>query len=286
MIGSGPPPRATWLGLGGFSDGTFVLMRGYIDESYNSKIFTLSCLMSPRWAFIESEWKKCLSHTNQVLRSKGRNEISRYHAADCSSCRGEFKGWEVEEQIALTKSLAAIFKRHFVNVIAYSMPLKDFVREFPEYRGDPIGPCYSELLKFMMLEFAAQLQDGRKALGNIKPVHVVLFHDRCNYDAVLLKSFNEMINATDFPEGKKIFSTIAPLSWEDCIPLQAADMIAYEAFKEAERKISGRRRRKSLEFILGMAQFGGRSKTFDPKSIHLLREAVDKISQPKNVQTG
>jgi hypothetical protein len=79
-----------------------------------------------------------LRDKNQSLREQGRQQLSRYHAADCSSRKGEFKGWTVKEQVEFAKRLIAIFKKHFVNVIAYSMPLDEFVRVFPECKDDPV----------------------------------------------------------------------------------------------------------------------------------------------------
>ena len=87
------------------SKGLLVLLRGYFDESYNERVFTYSCAMSDTtgWADIERGWKLCLKAKNKELKADGRREISRYHAADCSSLVGEFKGWTVPEQIAFTK---------------------------------------------------------------------------------------------------------------------------------------------------------------------------------------
>ena len=84
-----------------------MIFRGYIDESYSERVFTLSCLMSdpPNWWKIESAWKKRLRAKNTFLKSKGRAPLSRYHAADCSSRVNEFEGWSVEEQIDFTKQL-------------------------------------------------------------------------------------------------------------------------------------------------------------------------------------
>jgi len=48
------------------------------------------------------------------------------------------------------------------------------------------------------------------------------------------------------------------MSWEDCVPLRAADLVAYENFKESQRKLVPRRRRKSLELLLDLDSFGGR----------------------------
>lgn len=190
-----------------------MLFRGYIDESYSQRMFTLSCLMSDAsgWMWFESAWKKCLRTKNKSLKSQGRKLISRYHAADCSSLKGDFEGWTVDEQIEFTKRLlSACKKSKFFDVTSYSMPLDNFVKEFPEYKHDPIGYCYVCLLDFLMIEIVRRITEAKRKQGSTKEVHVVLFHDRCPYDAVLLQAFNRRLADATF-EGKEMFSTIAPL---------------------------------------------------------------------------
>jgi len=255
-----------------------VIFRGYFDESYNDKVFTLSCLASDPtgWAEIERGWRLSLAAKNRQLKAQGRPQISRYHAADCSSLQDEFSGWSKDEQITLTKELMATLSRGraWVNNIAYSIPLNDFVKEF-SIEGDPIPVCYQELLKFIMLEMTAQIREAKEKFGSVKPVSYVLFHERCTHDGLYLSAFNAMMNDSTF-NGKEHFSTIAPLGWEHCIPLQPADMIAYETFKEAERQLTGRVRRKSLEYLMQSKKFGGRSKQFERKNLQEWRDVTNK----------
>jgi len=231
---------------------------------------------SHTWLQFESSWEKLLSAKNKYLKEQRREKISRYHAADCSSCLGEFKGWNKDEQIEFTKDLLKIFKRYWINVISYSMPLGEFVEYFPEGKDDPARSCYGVLLRLVMLEMVAQIENGKKVVGKIKPIRISLFHDRCPYDHVLLKAFNHAIKDDTF-EGRGIFSAIAPLSSRECIPLQAADLLAYENFKDSERLLTGRNRRKTLDALLEMdGSFGGRARTFLPGGIRKLREMMDK----------
>ncbi|MGO8774128.1 MAG: hypothetical protein ACLQHT_07685, partial [Terracidiphilus sp.] len=80
--------------------------------------------------WIESEWKNVLRQKNEELKKAGRQQISRFHAADCSSRLGEFKGWSVEEQIAFVKRLLVIFHKHMTSVVAYTVPINDFKAVF------------------------------------------------------------------------------------------------------------------------------------------------------------
>ncbi len=251
-----------------------MIFRGYFDESYNDKVFTLSCLASdpPGWAAIEHGWKLCLAAKNRELKKQGRTQISRYHAADCSSLKGEFRGWSIDEQVKLATELMATISRGraWVNNIAFSIPLAEFVKEF-DIKGDPLPLCYQELVKFVMLEMTAQIREAQEKRGSTRPVLYVLFHERCSHDGLYLSAFNAMMNDATFA-GKEHFSTIAPLGWEHCIPLQPADMIAYETFKEAERQLTGRKRRRSLEFLMQSRKFGGRSKHFASKNLEEWRD--------------
>ena len=81
------------------------MLAGYIDESVDKTktFFTLSCLTGDygAWFWIEQEWLKVLNTKNVELAAQGRKTISRYHASDCASCLGEFKGWTVDEQLIL-----------------------------------------------------------------------------------------------------------------------------------------------------------------------------------------
>jgi hypothetical protein len=114
-----------------------MLFKGYIDESYNTQLFTLSCLMSDHWAFIESDWKR-FSEIKISLCESRADSNSLDTTQPTAVRKGEFKGWTVKEQVEFAKRLIAIFKKHFVNVIAYSMPLDEFVRVFPECKDDPV----------------------------------------------------------------------------------------------------------------------------------------------------
>lgn len=252
-----------------------MILNGYIDESYNQRFFTLSCLLGrPKdWMWIESEWKKVLREKNAELSRAGRRKISRYHAADCSSCRNEFTGWTVDEQIVFVKRLLAIFNKYMTSVVAYTVPIEDYKDIYPEHRADPFPALYELLTSFLMNQTVHEIrtQAGPWAIDQVS---IALIHDRSDYDQSYLAAFNSCMRDSTF-EGREIFKSITSLGWEDCIPLQAADMLAYETFKDAENGVLGRKRRKSLTSILEGTKFGGRSKAFTRSTLKLLRGTVD-----------
>lgn len=253
-----------------------MILRGYFDESYNKDVFTLCCSLSDvkGWGDIERGWKNCIRAKNRSLRSQGRPEITRYHASHANSRDYEFENWSREERDKLAIELMATLSRGraWVSIISWSLPLREFTQQF-KIKGDPLPFCYRESLKFMMLEMVAQVNDAKKKFQRVKPLKYVLFHERCSYDSVYLEGFNQMMNDPTF-SGKEMFSTIASLGWEDCTPLQPADMLAYESFKDALRKFNQKNRRKSLDCLLQSGSFGGRAKQMSSQNLREWRSAL------------
>lgn len=248
------------------------MLAAYVDESGNNDLFTLSCLVADyqAWVWFDMDWRQCLADKNAQLVSDGRKPISRYHAADASSRVGEFEGWEPKEVVDLFTTLLGVFRKHITNTIAYTLSLADFVAEFPNSADDPKKPCYGLLLKYLMIEL------GNNILAREKWQLASIIHDRAKgYNQVLLESFDSMINDETF-KYKDRFSSITSMSWEHCVPLQPADVVAYENFKEVERHYQNRDRRKSLIALLALeSTFGGRCIEIQRQGIREIKEMLE-----------
>lgn len=250
------------------------MLRGYIDESFNRDLFNLSCLVSAdgTWFWFVLDWLKWLGGKNASLKAQGRRQLSRYKAADCSSLVGEFAGWTKHEQIEFTQGLLGVFRRHPLHIISYSLNLAELIKEIPETKPNPVGFAYVLLLNFLMIEI------GDYTLKK-QPSAISLVHDRCNYDAALLEAFDHLMDDLNF-EYRESFTTISPMSWEHCVPLQPADLIAYENFKDAERRLKKKSRmRKTLELLLELDSIGGRAKGFDEMSLRELKRIMDDLNE-------
>jgi hypothetical protein len=233
-----------------------VLLRGYIDESYNKDVFALSCAMAEggEGTWISYAWENCIERWNAKLKKQGRPEISRYHAADCSNLQNEFSGWSRDEQRELTSDLVNALRCHPLDTLAFAIDMKEFHNVFPEARKeakpDLNGFIYGMMFKFLMMTL------GDRYCTEHPDANISFIHDRCPYDSLLLEAFNQVL-ADPYFEHKDCFTTIAPMSWKDCTPLQPTDMLAYENFKDALRILFPRKRRKSLELLIDLGTFGG-----------------------------
>lgn len=251
------PAQQLW---GGFGGEVTVIMRGYLDESYDGKahpprMFSLTCTFAhtAEWPWIEMAWQNCLDETNDSLGKQGRKLVRRYHSKTINSYMEDFEGWNGDERKAFCEKLVRVFSRHYCGYEGYLINLQELTEEWPESGSDPIAFAYSNLLKLLMIEIGENIN---RVLPDYK---MTLFHERCAYDGVYLESFNELMSDPTFPY-KHCFTTIAPMGWEDCIPLQPADLLAYENFKEGFRQLKlpsekPRDRRKIFEEIIALDDF-------------------------------
>jgi hypothetical protein len=248
-----------------------------MDESYDNdaNVFALSCLISTGkdWLELERQWKLHLSAVNKKLKKEGRSLISRYHASKCSGCKGEFKGWTKDERDAFVLGLFGIFKRVEMHTVALSVELNDICEVFPEWSDDRIKTAYFWLTRFLMCIIA----DDFRKMPTSKQRAVTMFHDRTafdgKYDATILNAFNAQLSRWS---ASSYFTTIAPLRWEHCLPLQPADLVAFEVFKEAQARKESRDHRKSFKALLSLPTFGIHVKSLNKAVILEFRKLVDR----------
>jgi hypothetical protein len=213
------------------------------------------------WFWLEIDWKRALEKKNSELVAAGRQPISRFKAADCSSCKGEFEDWDVQkEQIPFVMELLSILKRHRLNAVAYSIDIKDVSEHIPGASSDPVAMAHVILLHYILGTVSKEILvlNGDACIG--------IIHDRGSYDAVLLHTFNALTNDPEFSNRKR-FNSVTSMSSETTIPLQVADLMAYENLKEVKNHSSGRNRRKSLDAILNFEELGGTLRGINKESV-------------------
>src|SRR5580698_2257254 len=162
---------------------------GYIDESYNQHVFTLSCLISTGkiWSEFSRAWKLTLDSVNKRLKAQGRQAITRYHAADCSNLKREFVNWSTDEQRALFSDILKIFKRHQVDTVALSINLDEFHEVLPEAKKEA-RPDFETFLYGMTTKFLIERIADRHCTRNPE-ARIALIHDRSAYDATMQEAF-------------------------------------------------------------------------------------------------
>jgi hypothetical protein len=240
----------------------FVILRGFIDESYDQKIFVLSALVAigTEWRWLSRDWTACIDRRNKLLLSQDRNPITRFHAAECNSQDNEYEGWSREEQIEFMAELIKVLGKSELYSIGWALDLEDFNSVFPEVRAansksDFLASIYGIMTKFLAFRLAPPFVAANPS------VRITLVHDRCDYDGVIADAFRKAIEDPGFEEAG-CYTSITSAASVDVIPLQMADLLAHENFKETKRRHeSGKKelpkQRTSLKVLIKQGNIGG-----------------------------
>jgi hypothetical protein len=186
----------------------------------------------------------CLRESD--LGQKGFPPISRYHATDCANLKREFSeknGWSVSRQIKLTKRICEILGSHLTIGIVIGGGLTD-VRKYLAPGGDtPADFLYSTSFKMCLLEIAGLMYHY------VIDARVKVFFERGVFDHLATEAF-EMVRKDSNPVYRSIVSA-EPKGWDECIPLQAADFMAYQGFQRVDGSLKDKDRiRKSLQALI------------------------------------
>ncbi len=250
------------------------MVRGYIDESYEGvrvpEIFTLSCSLAcgGDWAFIEVAWLWIVGKKNKSLLEQGRKPIDRYHAVYCFNRKKDFDGWSRSERDSFVSELFSVFEMFPTAHVALSISAKDIAEVWPENQEQPLHFAYNILIQVMMIEI------GRNGIRLSLNEKISLIYERSDYGESLLRGFNKMKDDPTFRYQDR-YTTLAPMGWEDCAPLQIADLVAYELFRDMKRRKKGRAMNLSLAALVSKDNFKLISKHLEKQHLTDLRERHD-----------
>jgi hypothetical protein len=261
------------------------MLTGYIDESYTGEnepvTFGLNCVYSTyhAWFWMEVGWNKVIAAKNKQLIAAGRKPIHRYHSKEISNFENDFEGWDGDERTEFTQYLLSHgINGNFIQSYGLTANLKEVADDWPRVKFEGVKRFgYHAMLRLIMLRLETMIpeQFGPGA-------HIMLIHERCSFDGVLLDAFNHYLRAR--PHAKSLFTSITPMGWEDCVPLQTADFWAYEAMKETNRFRPGqkaRKRRASLEAALALDSVGAQCEEIPRAEILKWKAQVEKRDQER-----
>ena len=227
------------------------MFEAYFDESGDpahpdNEIFSLAWVVAP-----SNAWKKFSLAWNRILR---RHKIDVMHMRDYEHCLRQFKGWSKPQKEAFAAQLAGILKPHFKMGQCHSMSSEvwrkqvspEMVTNFRKKRGPYVfllQSCLEELADYAKTlpkgERIACIFDENSLVAGAKPL--------CLGAAV------EHYSALKEARGWDFFAGATFESKKEFVPLQAADMLAYEGYKDMVNLFDGkpRDRRKLLSNLMG-----------------------------------
>lgn len=216
-----------YLDESGFHDGTVAMaVGGYLSAD-------------DRWKSFEDEWCEALS----------RERVECFHMTDFENRYGEFSGWSNERRVRVFRTLADIINRHAGPGISYGIRESDYKALVPR-------SVAKSTQEWMWIAFAVLwnrcLADLRAAVLEEPDVEasIALVFDRNQRMAPLIIGGIQGI----IEKHPDHYGWISSVSFEDkreFVPIQAADILAYESFKVVENISTGNKRpiRKSLKAL-------------------------------------
>jgi hypothetical protein len=226
----------------------------YFDESgtHDSPILALACYIATveQWAHFLREWDEILK----------QESLTHFHMSKFEARRGEFAGWDNERRLRVQKRLISIIKRR-VNVgIFCAVNLAAYDEFITEWRREGFGSPYNFCVKLCLslISFWAQKYERKE------PIAFVIEHG-AGYNGELTASFNGIFAN----EQMRQYLRLGSLTFVDkkmALPLQAADLLAYEVWKDssnkfladADKKRPERKSFRSLREIIHQGTYWGR----------------------------
>ena len=202
------------------------------DESYDNK---RRCMVvagwigeASEWKRLENQWERCLERHN--ARHRPDQQIARFHATELNGFKAAFSNWDADMSRALTADLVKLLNRRNFKLVAAGIDMDALDAEFPERSGVKMESAYGLCIKQVLL-----------SLGHILRQHcegseVAFVFESSQWDQQAMEAYTQMIQDQRW-QYWHLFQSVTALTWKTSIGLQAADLIAYEAFKSIYNKL-------------------------------------------------
>lgn len=196
----------------------------FFDESgtHGSPVLALAGYLATveQWTEFSREWGEALN----------QESLTHFHMSKFEARRGEFTGWDKERRLRLQKRLIGIIKRR-VNVgIFCALNLRDYEETMTEWRKAHFGSPYNFCVKLCLGFTSLWAQKYKRT----EPITFVIERG-AGYNSEINNSFNGIFADETL---RKLFR-LGSLTFVDkkaALPLQAADLFAYEVWKDATNR--------------------------------------------------
>lgn len=209
-------------------EGSVAVLKTYLDESGihdGSPVLTVAAYTAK-----PKTWREWTRRWNVLKRP-----VRIYHAADAAALQGEFKDWPKEKMNALAARLLPLIAEADLAGVVVGLDMVAFqeaINDHPRLRqllGTPYTACFHWLVG-MIIRTQNRMESTER---------IAFFHEINDYQGEALQSFTWIKNNVNL-EGREI--TLGFGSKEDYVPLQAADILAFEGNKRLRNPAGPARR--------------------------------------------
>jgi hypothetical protein len=220
---------ALLFGADRFNGRTIAAMTVYIDESGSQRVFVIGAYLArvEQWNTFTERWAAILREAGLVeIGENGKERLLPFHMTDYENRQPPFDSWDNHKRVQVISQLIDTINDTIDCALICRMPLALFeVAIPPSIRKDKkflyMACFHSVYLKLLRLA----------KLNSIERLPLVFDRNRevSNFVVGVDKWMRKLI-----PEVKDYIGTLAFEDKEYFLPLQAADILAYESMKNAD----------------------------------------------------
>ena len=186
-----------------------------------------------QWKAFDKEWRATLKEFG----------VKRMRMADLENYQGEFRdGWNEARRIKILKRLHTIIRNHTKMAIGCAVIKTDFEAIIPQEIKEKLGGVFGWCVHDCLVGLAEQCRHHRYN----KPIRWVFEAGTIGHGQVD-SMFRELLKNKRWDD-----MLIKGLAFEnkDTTPLQAADILAYEGFKQVKNQIVDKGRKRTVRLSL------------------------------------
>ncbi len=222
--------------------GISIVLWYYCDESYDDGVYTVAGLIAET-----SEWEAFEKRWHHIPKQFG---VSRFHASHLNAKEHEFQGWDPGRSKRFTIKLIKRIVERRMHLVSCSVMRKPYDKLPPlakERLGTPYELCFKHCITLVAEQTIPRLNPN-------KQFSVIYDHDT-ELGSKPSDLFMLMKNDSNWPHRYKLRECAAG-RWQDHIPLQAADAVAYDTFKLLHTESWKRKRISSQNILKGIEHIG------------------------------
>lgn len=225
-----------------FSDG--IILTFYCDDSGTSPD-QRTAVAAGYLASVE-QWQRFIPRWNSLLAEYG---VSQLHRVDLESRKKQFRDWDLERQKEFLIKAHAIIRDHTYIAVGSGVIKADYEEIMPAWAKDLFGGVYGWCVNECLVRVAEWCEKLRNPYSeNIDWV----------FERGTVGSGQVMTMLANFSKDPTWGPRLRLGTWsflgKDTVPLQAADMIAYEVFKQIENQIIDKGQRPERRSILDLVR--------------------------------
>ncbi len=214
----------------------------YFDESYSHTpeplVYTVAGYISTNieWKKFQKEWRIVLAKEN----------IPYFHMVDFQACKPPYGDWSKEKRVRFLKSLHRTIHRRYRRSFAATVNIEDFESLAPEQKEVLVNPhVFAATICMTMI--------GWWTAENLlhAPISYIL-EQGSKHDKQLRRLFQEELRDED--RGFFRVGSFELRDKREKLPLQAADILAYETTKEVVRRVTTENPRSVRESIKNLGR--------------------------------